>query len=84
MWTALLDPYAPHAPFRRLWLTFSGLVEKDVLCDIMTITLGVDWGSLCGILGFFSLADPFWLEETAGGVAGSVTSTVYTTTAIKL
>ena len=30
-----------------------GLVEKDVLCAIMTITVGVDLGSLWGILGAF-------------------------------
>ena len=30
-----------------------GLVLKDVLCAIMTITVGVDLGSLYGILWFF-------------------------------
>ena len=30
-----------------------GLVEKDVLCAIMTITAGVDSGSVRGILGVF-------------------------------
>ena len=39
-------------------LTVSGLVEKDVLCAIMTITVGVDCGSLCDILWFFY----FWLS----------------------
>ena len=43
---ALLDPFAPFAPSHRLWLTVSGLVEKDVLCAIMTISAEVDLGSL--------------------------------------
>ena len=35
-----------------------GLVKKDLLCEIMTITAGVDLGSLWGTLGFFS----FWFS----------------------
>ena len=35
--TALLDSFALHAPSHRIWLEDSGLAEKDVLCEIMTI-----------------------------------------------
>ena len=37
---------ALHAPFHHLWLVDFGLVEKDLLCAIMTIIAGVDLGSL--------------------------------------
>ena len=44
MWIMLLDPFALHAPFHHLRLAVFGLVEKDVLCAVMTITVGVDLG----------------------------------------
>ena len=46
MWITLLDPFALHAPFHHLLLADFGLVKKDLLCEIMTITAGVDLGSL--------------------------------------
>ena len=45
-WIALLDPFALHAPFNHLRLAGFRLVGKDLLCAIMTITAGVDSGSL--------------------------------------
>ena len=47
----LLDPFASRAPSHRLWLTVSGLVEKGMVCAVMTIAVGVDWGSLLEGLG---------------------------------
>ena len=51
MWTMLLDPFALHAPFHHLrQVVFGLLLEKDVLCATMTMTLtaGIDlvfsWG----------------------------------------
>ncbi len=53
-WTTLQDPFALHAPSHRIWLADFGLVEEDVLCAIMTIAAGVNWGSLCKVsLVFF-------------------------------
>ena len=46
MWIALLGPFALHAPFHHLLPVVFGLMKKDVLCEIMTITAGVDLGSL--------------------------------------
>ncbi len=46
MWITLLGPFALHVPFHHLRLADFGLVVKDVLCAIMTITAGVDLGSL--------------------------------------
>ena len=43
-WITLLDPFALHAPFHHLRPAVFGLMEKDVLCAIMTITVGVDLG----------------------------------------
>ena len=51
--TALLGSFAVHAPSHRLWLADYGPVEKAVLCAIMTITTGVDWGSLWQSVKFF-------------------------------
>ena len=44
MWITLLDPFSLHAPFHHLRPAVFGLMEKDVLCATMTmtITLGVD------------------------------------------
>ena len=44
MWITLLDPFALHAPFHHLRPVVFGLLEKDVLCATMTmtITMGVD------------------------------------------
>ncbi len=39
---SLSSIFALHAPFHHLWLADFGLVEKGVLCAIMTITAGVD------------------------------------------
>ena len=44
MWIKLLDPFALHAPFHHLQPVVFGLMEEDVLCEIMTITVGVDLG----------------------------------------
>ena len=46
VWTELLDPFALHVPSHRTWLADSGLVERDVLCAVMTIIAGVGFGSL--------------------------------------
>ena len=54
MWITLLDPFARHTPFHHLWPVVFGLLEKDVLCATMTmtITLGVDLGfSFRGVKG---------------------------------
>ena len=40
----LLDPFALYAPFHYPRPAVFGLVEKDLLCAIMTITVGVDLG----------------------------------------
>ena len=57
LWLIQTDFMSPeiHAPFHHLWLADFGLVEKGVLCAIMTITVGVDSGSLWGIPGLFLL-----------------------------
>ena len=49
MWIALLDPFALHAPFHHLLPVVFGLMEKDVLCATMTITVGVDLGFSWGV-----------------------------------
>ncbi len=42
-----LDPFALHASFHHLRPVDFGLImEKGVLCAIMTISAGVDLGSL--------------------------------------
>ena len=58
-WTTPLNPFAPHALSHRLWLTASGLVEKDLPCEIMTITAGVR--GLTGVLCVVSLVFFFLL-----------------------
>ena len=49
MWITLLDPFALHAPFHHLLLVVFGLMEKDVLCAAMAITLGVELGFSLGV-----------------------------------
>ena len=53
MWITLtlLDPFALHAPFHHLRPVVFGLMEKDVLCATMTITIttGVDLGFSWGV-----------------------------------
>ena len=49
MWITLLDPFALHAPFYHLQSVVFGLMEKDVLCATMTITVGVDSGFSWGV-----------------------------------
>ena len=51
MWITLLDPFALHAPFHHLRPVVFGLMEKDVLCATMTmtITVGVDLGFSWGV-----------------------------------
>ena len=47
----LLDPFALHAPFHHLRPVVFGLLEKDVLCATitMTVTVGVDLGFSWGV-----------------------------------
>ena len=49
MWITLLDPFALHAPFHHLHPVVFGLMEKDVLCATMAITVGVDLVFLGGV-----------------------------------
>ena len=51
MWTMLLDPFALHAPFHHSRQVVFGLLEMDVLCATMTVTLivGVDLGFSWGV-----------------------------------
>ncbi len=55
MWIKLLDPFALHAPFHHLRLADFGLVEKDMLCAIMTITAELIWVPYEVSLGVFLL-----------------------------
>ena len=49
MWITLLDPFALHTPFHHSRPVVFGLMENDVLCATMTMTIavGVD------VIGFF-------------------------------
>ena len=49
MWIALLGPFALHAPSHHLRPVVFDLMEKDVLCATMTITVGVDLGFSWGV-----------------------------------
>ena len=51
IWITLLDPFALHAPFHHLRPVVFGLLEKDVLCATITITItmGVDLGFSLGV-----------------------------------
>ena len=46
---AALQKNALHAPFHHLQSVVFGLMEKDVLCATMTITVGVDLGFSWGV-----------------------------------
>ena len=39
-----MHPFALHAPFHHLQPVVFGLMEKDLLCAIMTVAVGVDLG----------------------------------------
>ena len=43
-WITLLDLFDLHAPFLHLEPVVFGLMEKDLLRAIITITVGVDLG----------------------------------------